>query len=492
MSVRTAERPAPDPSTQLPTRSLRRRLFWVVFGLVAVLVLVLTITTDRVLGARLLGNLEQRLSDRAVIATALDGQVGEQSLVDRLAGQGVSVRLVTADGTAYTSSGQPGSGSSPGNPPGPGRDKPPTPKESVSPVTKTGDLYQLSQPLADGSTITLSADAGEARRTLAQVRIALTVGGLIVIALALAILWPLIGRALRPLERITTTAQEIAAGDRGRRLNPDRPDTELGRTATAFDTMLDAVEGAEAQAKGSERRIRDFLSDAAHELRTPVAGTLAACERLLRTDPDRPQREALTVTAIREAQRAGRLVEQMLDMARIDQGLQLVRRPVGVRELVDEVLSTKQLSAPSARFRVDDRLPGGAVVSADPDRLTQVLVNLIDNAVHAAGPGARIDLRLARTTGPSGQGSGESEGAGTTIDVIDDGPGVPDAERERIFDRLVRLDASRARVAGAGLGLAISRGIARAHGGTLSCLPVRNGSVFRLWLPDPALGATAS
>ena len=464
--------------SQLRTGSLRRRLFWVVFGLVAVMVLLLTITTDRVLSSRLQGELEQRLSDRAVVASALVDKVGAQDLVDRLTGQGVSVRLVTADGSVYSSSGQAVTGS-PSDPPGPGqgpKGRPvPDPKTTISPVTQSGDLLQISQPLKTGATITMYADAGDVHRTLAQVRVALTVGGLLVIALALAILWPLIGRALTPLDRITTTAREIAAGDRGRRLDPDRPTTELGRTATAFDTMLDAVEGAEAQAKRSEQRIRDFLSDAAHELRTPVAGTLAACERLLRTDPDRAQREALTVTAIREAQRAGRLVEQMLDMARIDQGLQLSRRPVELARLVGEVVSTKELSAPSVRFVVTDQLEPAddARISADPDRLTQVLVNLIDNAVHAAGPQARIGIRLARASG------------GTVIDVSDDGPGVPEPERERIFDRLVRLDTARARVAGAGLGLAISRGIARAHGGTLSCLVVPSGSVFRLWLPDP-------
>lgn len=242
------------------------------------------------------------------------------------------------------------------------------------------------------------------------------------------VLGPLVGRALQPLQQMTTTARDITAGDRGRRLRPTRPDTELGQTAAAFDAMLDAVEGAEAQARHAESQARDaedrlrrFLSDVAHELRTPLAGARAATEQVLRSDPPRDQRESGLVSAIRENDRAARLVDDMLTMARIDQGLELRRVSVDLTEQARRAAANLLLTAPRARLTVTgDPCP----VLADPDRLV------------------RLDDARARTG---------------------------DADRT-----------------GFGLGLPIARGLARAHGGDLVCLPRERGAAFELRLPRTA------
>lgn len=460
----------------LRTNSLRRRVTVTVLALLAVMLLVLGVTTDLVLRARLQGQLEQRLQDRASVALALADQVSSDELARRLEGDGVSVRLETSDGALITAGPLT---PDPAKPAGTSKaEKTPAPKRpgggaasKGGPVSQSGDLLQISRKLSDGSTVTLYADAADVRRTLQQVLIVLLIGALGVLAAAAGILGPVIGRALRPLDQINATARSITAGDRGRRLNPDRADTELGRTATAFDDMLDAVEGAESQARDAEQRMRGFLSDAAHELRTPLTGIRAAAEHLVRSNPDRAAREQLAVTVVRESGRAARLVDDMLTMAHIDRGLDLALKPTDLHVLADTLVATKQLTAPDVRISVH----GSSVVAdIDADRITQVLANLVDNAINAAGPGANVEIVVGHHSG------------WVQVDVTDDGPGIPAADTERIFERLVRLDVSRdRRHGGAGLGLSIARGIARAHGGELAYVPRpgRNGASFRLVLP---------
>lgn len=221
--------------------------------------------------------------------------------------------------------------------------------------------------------------------------------------------------------------------------------------------MLDEVEGAEAHAVAAESRLRHFLSDAAHELRTALAGVQAAAERLLLAEPDRVQREELSVTVIREARRASRLVEDMLTMARIDLGPDLHRTPTDLLDLSHAIIATKRLSHPGATITVE-----GVAVSAlvDSDRYSKVLNNLIDNALHAtAKHRAHIQVRVAL------------DATAIYVDVSDNGPGIPAADAERIFDWLVRIDPARpGHCGGVGLGLPIARGIARAHGADLICL----------------------
>lgn len=317
------------------------------------------------------------------------------------------------------------------------------------------------------------------RNTLDQVRLVLALAALLVL-LAAALLVPLtVARALLPLRRITEVARSITHGDRGQRLHPLQPATELGRTAVAFDDMLDAVVGAEARAVGSEARLRDFLSDAAHELRTPLTGAQASAEHLLREDPPRADREALLLSLVRETRRAGRLVEDMLLMARIDRGLDLERRLVDLRALAQQVVDARQIAHPGVGLSVTGP---EILVNADADRMTQVIGNLVDNAAYAANGHGRVELVVWRD-GSSGR---------VGLDVSDDGPGVPTAARERIFERMVRLDEARSsHQGGAGLGLPIARGIARAHGGDLRCVAaVGAGARFSLELPS-AGGASA-
>jgi two-component system OmpR family sensor kinase len=460
------------------TRSLRTRTVTSVLLVLAGLLLVLGVTVDAALGSRLRGEIEQRLQDRIETARALSGSVDDDVLVDRLSGQGVSAFLRSSDGKVYTSGPSPDEISiRPGPPPGGGRPapRPPAPTAASGRITETGSVLTLDAELADGSVVRVAADSSQVEATLVQLRTVLVVASLAALLLAAVVLLVVVRRSLSPLDDMTRVARSITSGDRGRRLHPDRPHTDIGRTALAFDAMLDEVEGAERSALRAERGLRDFLSDAAHELRTPVAGMQAAAESLLRNQTSRAEREQLAVQVVREARHAARLVDDMLLMSRVDQGLELVRAPL---DLVAAARAAAARPLPGGDTTID--VAGDeAWVLADADRIAQVLGNLLANACRVAGT-VRIDVRR--------------DGAQVVLDVTDDGPGVPPADRERIFERLVRLDPGRDRHAGGvGLGLAVARGIAEAHGGRLTCEPSSVGARFRLVLPAaPVRGDVAA
>jgi signal transduction histidine kinase len=499
---------------------LRTRTVVAVLLLLAVLLAALAVTVELTLGQRLRAQVVERLSDRAAAA-------GDE-LADRLSAQGLSVVIRDANGDAIVAGpspeqlrdGPPSLGEG-----GPGRGGPATDDgrggagTGTQDDTGTGDaggsgdtgsdagagateadpgdatgasssdavtvtssevraddeVTTLVSRLSDGSTITLTTDSRSVGETLVQLRwvmIGASAAFLLVAAVGLALV---VRSTLRPLDRMTTVARSIAHGDRGRRLRPARRDTEIGRVAVAFDEMLDGVEGAERAALDAETRVRAFVSDAAHELRTPVAGMRAAADTLVRSPGTVDERDRLATHVVREAERASRLIDDMLLMARVDQGLVLDVASVDLGAALLADVDRQRLRRPSLDLRVV--LPDGpVVVAADAGRVSQIVGNLVDNAARATGGTGQVTVWLDASRADE-----------VAVFVSDDGPGVPESDRERVFDRLVRLDeARRSGDGGAGLGLPIARGLARAHGGDLVGVapgPGRSGAVFRLTLP---------
>lgn len=469
-------------SAVLRSGSLRRRTIVAVVALVALLLVVLAVVVDLALGARLRGQIEERLRDRAAATASLVGIVDDSDLAERLSDQGLAVRIDSAGGGSVVAGPSPEQlREAPGGPGGPGGGAPgersvpqPTPSSGVDVVASevSGDdqLITLRSTLSDGSTLTLTASAVGVGETLGQVRWIMAVSSIGVLVLAAGAVTLVVRRSLRPLDRVSEVARAIGAGERERRLHPTRTDTEIGRVATALDDMLDDVVGAEKTAREAEQRLRAFLSDAAHELRTPVAGIRAAADTLVRADLDGPEREMLAAHVAREATRASRLVDDLLTMARVDRGLDLQRVDIDLRTLVDAEARRMPLVHPSVRLRT--AVPDQPVrTTVDVDRIAQVVANLIENAARATGGAGEIELAL------------RMDDRRAVISVTDDGPGVPAADRERIFDRLVRLDAARASAAGVGLGLPIARGIARAHGGDVQYVALPTGARFEVELP---------
>jgi len=428
--------------------SIRVRVIAAVMAVLAVVLLGLSFSVQSVFVAQSDRNLDALLSGRAQLARQLARSgVRPQQIVNRVGVDGVIASLTLRDGTVLGSTAEVGTG--------------------VTTVTTT--LPGTGR--ANGSQLTLSVNTSLASGARAALRRILLVSGLAALVLSGLLVAVAVRLALRPLDSMASLASGVAAGARGSRLAPTRTDTEIGRTAHAFDAMLDELEGAESRARRAEEQTRTFLADAAHELRTPLAGVQAAAETLLqhRDRMSVAEQEQIEVLLVGEACRAARLVADLLSVARLDAGAALLRSPVDLGQLAEAEAARTRLVWPGA-LRVVGSVPE---VTGDPQALVGVLRNLVDNACRAAGPAGTVEIVLG------------TEGGTAVVDVVDDGPGVPAGERTRIFERLVRLDAARSvDTGGSGLGLAIARGTARAHHGDLVCLATPGpGARFRLTLP---------
>jgi signal transduction histidine kinase len=289
----------------------------------------------------------------------------------------------------------------------------------------------------------------------------LTVAVPAVALLLAALVWWLVGRTLRPVEAMRAEVADIGGADLDRRVPEPATDDEIARLARTMNGMLDRVEDA-------ARRQQRFVADASHELRSPLTRIRSEIE----VDLAHPGTADVTAThrSVRdEAIGLQRLVDDLLHLARSDAGAATTRSEAV--DLDDVVLRLARRMAADGRVAVDTSGVTGAQVRGDGEQLARALGNLTDNAVrHAAG---RVTLTLAEHDGDA------------VLTVADDGPGIPPAEHERIFDRFSRLDDARHSVTGGtGLGLAIARDIVERHGGTLRIDPDhRPGARFVVTLP---------
>ena len=460
----------------VPTWSLRARVTATVIAILALTLLVAGVVVDLGLTAALDRDQQSRVAERAQRAEQLvASQVPADQLVGLLDGQGVRAVRVSADGVVLQGVGPPLRGRGPGAPGQPPRDGR-GPGRGGPPVSE-------STPLADGSVLRLSSDPGDVDAVLYRLRGVMVGVGLVGLVVSALALLSGISVALRPLDAMTRLARAIAGGDRGRRLHPRSTQTEIGRTAAAFDEMLDALDAAQdrseastrearaaaEEARRSEATTRRFLSDAAHELRTPLAGMQTLAETLVRdSDDDQETREELAIALVRETARASSLVTDMLDLARIEGGQELDREDVDLGLLATEAVDRLRLLDPD--LDVAAEVTGPVVRAVDAGKVRRILVNLLDNARRHVRPGGAVRVTVAD---------------GPEIVVHNDGAVIAEADRERVFDRLVRLDEARARDAGgAGLGLSIARALARAHGGDLVYRAAPDGSDLVLTLPS--------
>jgi two-component system, OmpR family, sensor kinase len=434
---------------RLSTVSLRLRVTAAVMIVLTVMLIMLSIAVNAIFVAQSNQNLDALLAGQVQLARQLARSgAGPQQIVNRVQAGSVKAYLVLRNGTEFGA-----------------------PTASGAAIRTT--TIMLNAPTrVDGASLTLAVDASlvsDARRTLRRVMMITAVIALVISAVLVA---AAVRVALRPLDSMAALAKTISRGNRGYRLSPTRTDTELGQTAQAFDEMLDELEGAEKRAQQAEERTRAFLADAAHELRTPIAGVQAAAETLLHHDDqlDRDERQHLQALLVREAERAGALISNLLTAARLDAGIDLDLAPISLRTLVQSEIDRVRLLHPDATVT----LSGPDVIArADAAKVSSILRNLIDNAMRAAGSEGTVHLVV------------REQDQLAIAETWDSGPGVPPSERERIFERLVRLDHGRTGDAGgSGLGLAIARGFARAHGGDLTCEePHGIGAMFRLVLP---------
>lgn len=358
-----------------------------------------------------------------------------------------------------------------------------------------GGWRVLVQPLAGTSGwVAIATALGELDATISKlVTIDLAVGVLGLVLLAVASVM-IVRTSLRPLAKIERTAAAIAAGNLSQRVPEHPPRTELGRLGRALNGMLAQIEGAfqaraqsESTARQSEERMRRFVADAGHDLRTPLSVIISWAEYAHRGPPqDHAGLERILSTIGSEATRMSTLVEDLLLLARLDQQRPLERRPVDVLALAVDTVRDARLLAPDRDIHLtaDDR--ADYIVTGDELRLRQALSNLTSNALAHTPPGTPISVELS-------QGRLDDTAA-LVLDVADQGPGLTPEQAERVFERFYRTDTSRTRrTGGSGLGLAIVASLAAAHKGTASVHTSPGaGATFRITLPLADAGAPSN
>jgi len=274
------------------------------------------------------------------------------------------------------------------------------------------------------------------------------VTGIAAAALALAFVQFLAHGMTRPLREMVTAARAMAKGDYGRRVTATSRD-EVGELARAFNTM--AAELAEV-----DRIRRDLVANVSHDLRTPIGALRAVLENLV--DGVEPVEPGTLKATLRQVERLGSLVEQLLDLSKLESGAVPLRRErVPVRSVVDEVVREWRMHGYERSVDLGVTIdPPSLTLDADPARIHQVLANLVANAVRHSPDGGCVNL-VAR-----------QNGRGVRLEVADQGPGIPHGEAERVFERFYRSDHARsAGDGGSGLGLAIARWIVELHEGAI-------------------------
>ncbi len=348
--------------------------------------------------------------------------------------------------------------------------------------TPGGDVLITGLPLAPART---------AAWQLALVITGVSLAGLLLAALLGAVI---VRSTLRPLRRVAATARqvaqiplhrgEVALGVRVPDQDTDQR-TEVGQVGAALNQMLGHVGAALSARQASEARVRQFVADASHELRTPLAAIRGYAELTRRGGQQVPPDVARAISRVEsEAVRMTALVEDLLLLARLDEGRPMEHAPVDLTLVLVDAVSDAHAAGPDHQWQLD--LPDQPVqIMGDAARLHQVVANLLANARVHTPPGTTVLVSL-RSAGPAGPGTASpfASSAGFEIAVVDDGPGIAAELLPEVFERFARGDSSRSRAAGStGLGLAIVSAVVQAHGGHVSVDSHSGRTAFIVWLP---------
>jgi signal transduction histidine kinase len=324
------------------------------------------------------------------------------------------------------------------------------------------DVHVVAVPVTTATkvkaTVVVVTSLDQYDSSLADVRKILELGLPILLAVVGIICWAIVGRALRPIEALRREVTDIATTPGSLRIAEPGTDDEVGRLARTLNSMLDRIEAASAR----ERR---FVSDASHELRSPIANIRTEIEVALH-HPEFADWPTVAEDVLTENDRMGRLVQELLLLARADEGSLLpTSGATDLGEVAEQADTGITESGPQVFVNTVF-----APVAVPPIYLERIVANLVGNARRFAA--SRIDVTVSR------------EGSYAVLRVRDDGPGVPKAERNRIFERFVRLDEARDRGDGGfGLGLAIVADLCRAYGGHIEVGDAAPGAVFTVHFP---------
>jgi two-component system OmpR family sensor kinase len=471
------------------TQSLRGRLLVGVISLVVIGLLISDVATYAALQTFLVKRIDDQLtsvagssSGRALLVNVLTEQLGGRgpgstsqfppgTVIEEVSPSGtVLVGKAFFLGPAPTSIPLP---VLPGSLPNAGDDRG-APPFSVPGTNGVSQFRVIDWPedLLQGNFVVLAIPLTEVNSTLSQLLLLEASISLAVVAATAILALFLIRLGLRPLERMGGVAADIAAGDLTRRVEPATPNTEIGRLGLALNGMLSQIEAAFAERSASNDRLRRVIADASHELRTPLTSIRGYAEMLRRGAAESPKdSEAARRRIEEESIRMTGLVDDLLVLARLDQGRPLASEAVDLRAIATDAVADARVVAPQRQISLSAN--GPVIVNGDDTRLRQVLGNLVRNALVHTPQQSPIEVTVATT---------DSVGR---MSVSDHGPGLAAEDIERIFEPFYRADPSRSRDSGgAGLGLSIVSAVVTAHGGRVKVSQTEGGgATFDVELP---------
>jgi two-component system OmpR family sensor kinase len=465
------------------TLSLRGRLLIGVISLVAVGLIVSDVATYLTLQSSLVTRIDEQLQKPSTVATARAvlsaplchprGTIGGDFP------GGTIIELIAADRTVVNACGGVGGVGTalpviPKSLPNAGEGKPAAPYT----VDGTGgvSLYRMTNwPetfFGPGQVVVFAIPLTPVQSTLEQLLLLETLIGVGVLAATALLALLIIRIGLRPLQKMGVVAEDIAAGDLTKRVEPSTPKTEIGRLGLALNGMLSQIEAAFEERTQSNTRLRRFIADASHELRTPLTSIRGYSEMLRRgASKSLTDAEVARRRIEEESVRMSVLVDDMLLIARLDQGRPLEREPVDLQAIARDAAADARAVAPQREITLS--APAPVVVEGDDTRLRQVLGNLVRNAIVHTPQQTAIEIAVST-----------EDGVGR-MSVADHGPGLQTDELERIFEPFYRADPSRSRDSGgAGLGLSIVSAVVSAHGGHVTVSETSGGgATFEVELP---------
>ena len=341
--------------------------------------------------------------------------------------------------------------------------------------TDEHDFRVLSQTLPSGlGRVVVAHSFEDIDRILARLQGLFILIGLVMIFFIALASRKVITVGLRPLANVEATAERIAEGDLTARLPDVKPNTEVGRLVSTLNTMLGRIEESFAARLESESKLRRFVADASHELRTPITAIRGFAELHRQGAVTGEEKTKELIGRIEnESKRMGSLVEDLLLLARLDQSREMKSDPVNLTQIVADAVASARAAGQNHTVNFDEQSEE-IYTLGDKDRIHQVVANLLANARTHTPAGTVIDVSVKQDTD------------GVRIRIADNGPGLSDADQARIFERFYRADASRVRTdgEGTGLGLSIVDAVMRAHAGQVSVeSEVGKGAVFTLFFP---------
>jgi heavy metal sensor kinase len=344
--------------------------------------------------------------------------------------------------------------------------EPNNPRPPAPAWTQDG-FREIANHTPSDETVVVGCAIEPQRRELKLTAVNLTVMGGLVLLVGLAGGWWLVGRALRPIAEISSTATKISAGDLSQRINTAEAESELGQLAAVLNSTFARLETAFAQQQ-------QFAADAAHELRTPVSVLLTQTQTALTREREAASYRQTVEACQRAAQRMRKLIESLLELARFDAGQEILsRQPFDLARAAAECVELIRPLAEERRVKISTEL-APLEITGDAGRLAQVITNLLTNAVQFNQPEGEVRLRLEARDGLA------------VLEVADTGRGIAPADLPHVFERFYRADPARTGAGNSGLGLSICKAIVEAHGGSIEAANGSGsgaGATFTLRLP---------